>query len=178
MIGGCKCRQSRAGVDPCLDLGYGSKKRVRYSGKARYCSDRKRWKAIMTGKSSASRSVYHSLSPAFPPNPNTIPQLLEAEVERPPPRAVVDDAPFGLNETLPPLPSSPAVAESPQSPTDAAPGSGPRPYMPRRRSSQTSLNSSSPMSPTSPVAPGGLLKPSLARRLSEATAGIVQGGAQ
>lgn len=123
------------------------------------------------------RVEVRSLSSSLPLDSAETPgrQLLEAEVERPPPRAVVDefgpDQGLGPNEKPPPLVMSPMAA----SPVEEPRGS-PRPYISRRRSSQASLNS--PLSPTArdvdgsalPGSPGaGMLRPSLARRLSEAT---------
>jgi protein phosphatase 1 regulatory subunit 37 len=63
-------------------------------------------------------------------------QLLETEVERPPPRAILDE--HGL-EVLAPGAPEPASVPMPASPADVKPA--PRPYIPRRRSSQASLTS-------------------------------------
>ncbi|KAI5987226.1 hypothetical protein EDD15DRAFT_2469702, partial [Pisolithus albus] len=92
-------------------------------------------------------------------------ELLEAMVERPPPRSIVDD--FGMDLTLSPIiseepPRSPIITtEEPQSPKPP-----PRPYLSRNRStssngvhgltSPTSETSArTPTSPTGPLSPGG-----------------------
>ncbi|KAI6169874.1 hypothetical protein EDD17DRAFT_1785645, partial [Pisolithus thermaeus] len=90
-------------------------------------------------------------------------ELLEAMVERPPPRSIVDD--FGMDLSLSPViseepPRSP-IAEEPQS--QKLP---PRPYMSRNRSTSSNSvhtltspasesNARTPTSPTGPLSPGG-----------------------
>lgn len=107
------------------------------------------------------------------PDQNVPSQLLETDVERPPPRAISVDE-FGME--LPPLPVSPQVESekmlSPTSPSEP-PKPAPRPYLRRSRSSSSSTLQASPiistpvhdenylkgiqspvmMSPTTPMSP-------------------------
>lgn len=98
-------------------------------------------------------------------------ELLEAEVERPPPRTVLDD--FGTMEVDPLMEPPPTPTPTVQEPTRPPP----RPYIPRRRSSQASLNSVSSTgsatskegsikSPTTPTPPSLLARPLLALKTS------------
>lgn len=92
-------------------------------------------------------------------------ELLEAMVERPPPRSIVDD--FGMDLSLSPIiseepPRSPIITtEEPQSPKPP-----PRPYLSRNRSSSSNgvhaltsptseTSARTPTSPTGPLSPGG-----------------------
>lgn len=69
-------------------------------------------------------------------------QLLEAMVDRPPPRSIVDE--FGADITPPDHPSSPVVpSPKPEEPSKPPP----RPYIPRRSSSASTVT---PKSATSP----------------------------
>jgi protein phosphatase 1 regulatory subunit 37 len=108
---------------------------------------------------------------------NSIIQLLEAMVERPPPRPLIDEFGMDLDLTLreeisPSLHSPESPSEDPKKPT-------PRPYISRARSSEAvspttghprspSLRSPSPVvaNPTSPVSPVVAGKPYLVRSRS------------
>lgn len=71
-------------------------------------------------------------------------QLLEAMVDRPPPRSIIDE--FGADITPPDRPSSPVgMSPKPEEPPAKPP---PRPYIPRRSSSASTVT---PKSASSPV---------------------------
>lgn len=120
----------------------GLRRRARCSGRAPCCLPRRRWRLNTTPKSSERR--YVRLCSLLLPRLILVcaSQLLEAMVERPPPRA--------LGENFDPLAVEPTPA-SPVTPTVASPVESqklpPRPYIRRVRSS-----SSNPGSPTIPSA--------------------------
>ena len=91
--------------------------------------------------------VCHFLSSTCNFSEHTSVQLLEAEVERPPPRVVLDD--FGM-----PLEVSSPNVESPLSPkpeVEEPPKPAPRPYISRRGSAASLRSQDSASAPASPV---------------------------
>ena len=137
-------------------------KKERYSGKAISCWVRRKWKANTPEKNYGSRCV---LLVSMDLNKSLRrPKLLEAQVERPPPRAIMDDLSLALD----------VQAANPSTPTQEEPPKPlPPPYISRRSSpaataapiqipedgaveSPTSATSATPLSP--------LARPHITRR--------------